>query len=417
MPLRLSPAFLLSLLSTILLNGPSWGAPASAENQGASLLSLPYVQYVETEKDPNKVGTTIYNKEKAFSGYNIYTSHLDPSVFVNLVDMDGTLVHRWAGNPPYILSKWYDVTPFPDGSLFLTSKQTPIDWQRVDAASHTFMFYDMPGQMAHHASYCLKEGGFLSLVENKISLPFQGLTLKVRDNSLVHMSAEGRALKTIPLSKLFADDQGYQKKLEEACAYQKDVLTKPSPDKTKKPLFDFFHANNIENLEQDIPGIAKKGDWLVTVRNLDRIIIVDPNTEKIIWQWGENIISKPHHATFLERDRILLLDNGVQKESSRAIVIEIPSGKILWQYGQKSGQEFFTAQRGSAQRLANGNTLIAESDKGRVFEVTESGEIVWEWYADFYTQGLHKGKRRVVYRMARIPYDFFKGVTFNHGKI
>ena len=31
------------------------------------------------------------------------------------------------------------------------------------------------------------------------------------------------------------------------------------------------------------------------------------------------------------------------------------------------------------QRLANGNTLITESERGRVFEVTADKEIVWRF--------------------------------------
>jgi hypothetical protein len=34
---------------------------------------------------------------------------------------------------------------------------------------------------------------------------------------------------------------------------------------------------------------------------------------------------------------------------------------------------------GEHQRLANGNGLIVESDRGRVFEVTPDGEIVWTY--------------------------------------
>ncbi|MBF0122805.1 MAG: hypothetical protein HQL21_05295 [Candidatus Omnitrophica bacterium] len=123
----------------------------SAQEQAETLLSLPYTQYVETERAPDKVGMTIYNRDKAFSGYNIYASFRDATPFVQLIDMDGHLVHRWAGNPPGVSSKWERVTPFPDGSIFLNSVMTSVDWQWVDVNSHTFMVYDIPGQMAHHA--------------------------------------------------------------------------------------------------------------------------------------------------------------------------------------------------------------------------------------------------------------------------
>ncbi|MBF0122804.1 MAG: hypothetical protein HQL21_05290 [Candidatus Omnitrophica bacterium] len=242
------------------------------------------------------------------------------------------------------------------------------------------------------------------------------MALKVEDNALVHVSPDGRVLKRISLSTLFAEDPSYKRKLKEAYNELKSFEQNSSKGEVEVPRFDLFHANNIENLEWDIPGIAKKGDWLVTLRHLDRVIIVDSEREKIIWQWGEGVIDKPHHATFLKEDQILLFDNGVNKKFSRVIVLDMRSEKIVWQYGQKSGQEFFTPKRGSVQRLPNGNTLISESDRGRVFEVTLSGEIVWEWYAEFSREEAGQGKRRIVPRMERLSYDFFKGIEFNYGK-
>jgi hypothetical protein len=53
------------------------------------------------------------------------------------------------------------------------------------------------------------------------------------------------------------------------------------------------------------------------------------------------------------------------------------------------------------QRLPNGNTLITESDNGRVFEVTRDGEVVWEFFMPTVSQ---KGGvlRSTIYRMTRI---------------
>ncbi|MBF0122751.1 MAG: hypothetical protein HQL21_05015 [Candidatus Omnitrophica bacterium] len=410
-------SFALILLLTTLFSNQSYCAPESIEDPTESLLSLPYIEYVKIEDAPKKTGTTIYNKNKASPGYNLYTSDTNKDVFVNLIDMDGTLIHRWARNQQNGSLRWKQATPFPDGSLFLSSEWTMPDWQWLDENSHSRAIYNIPGQKAHHSAYWLKTGGFLGLVENKITVPFHDLILRVQDNSLVHISAEGRPLKTIPLSKLFEKDPGYQKNLETSYKTLKNLLGEPTKTKKKNPLFDPLHANHIERLERDIPGVAKEGAWLITVRNLNKIIIFDPEKEEILWQWGDNIIDWPHHASFLKGDQILLLDNGTHTKSSRVIILDIKTKKIVWQYGQQPGQKFFTFNGGSAQQLPNGNILIAECSKGRAFEITLSGEIVWEWYNDLFTKGKHKEKRRVLYRIERIPYDFFKGVKFNYGKV
>lgn len=49
----------------------------------------------------------------------------------------------------------------------------------------------------------------------------------------------------------------------------------------------------------------------------------------------------------------------------------------LWMYGDP-GTFFAGATQGGAYRMPNGNTLITAVRNGRIFEVTESGTIVWE---------------------------------------
>jgi hypothetical protein len=52
------------------------------------------------------------------------------------------------------------------------------------------------------------------------------------------------------------------------------------------------------------------------------------------------------------------------------------------------------------QRLANGNTLIAESNAGRGFEVTPHSEVVWEYLAPRSADG-----HRPAFRLERVPLD------------
>ena len=60
---------------------------------------------------------------------------------------------------------------------------------------------------------------------------------------------------------------------------------------------------------------------------------------------------------------------------------------------------------GTAQRLANGNTLITESNAGRAFEVTRDGKIVWDFYNP---QRAGEGDRYIatIFELLRLPPDF-----------
>ena len=84
---------------------------------------------------------------------------------------------------------------------------------------------------------------------------------------------------------------------------------------------------------------------------------------------------------------------------------------MKWEYKAKKPDEFFSSSSGSVQRLANGNTLITESEKGRVFEIKDK-EIVWEYYHNDVqneTNSAHEesfGTRQWIYKMERYPKYF-----------
>jgi outer membrane protein assembly factor BamB len=127
-------------------------------------------------------------------------------------------------------------------------------------------------------------------------------------------------------------------------------------------------------------------------------VVVDFETGELVWQWGEHELEWPHDATVLDSGRVMIFDNGFRRESSRVVELEPETGAIVWEY---SARDFFTPTRGSAQRLPDGNTLVTESDKGRVFEVTPSGERVWEYWSDDLTTEKGQTLRRRLYRMWR----------------
>jgi hypothetical protein len=101
----------------------------------------------------------------------------------------------------------------------------------------------------------------------------------------------------------------------------------------------------------------------------------------------------------LENGHILIFDNGVRRQYSRVLELDPVVKAIVWEYVAEPREDFYSYTRGSAQRLANGNTLISESDNGRVFEVTPEGEVVWRWL----NPDTREGRPKIVYRMLRLP--------------
>ena len=66
--------------------------------------------------------------------------------------------------------------------------------------------------------------------------------------------------------------------------------------------------------------------------------------------------------------------------------------------------QFYSGYISSVQRLPNGNTLITEGAGGRIFEVTQEHDIVWEYISPY--EGELVRNMKIVYRAYRIPYEW-----------
>ena len=96
----------------------------------------------------------------------------------------------------------------------------------------------------------------------------------------------------------------------------------------------------------------------------------------------------------------------VRRHSSRVLEINPVTFEKVWEYSVPGGQSFrfFSHYVSAAQRLPNGNTMITEGADGRLFEVTSTGEIVWEYISPFLND--EPPVNNVVYRAYRLPYDW-----------
>ena len=109
-----------------------------------------------------------------------------------------------------------------------------------------------------------------------------------------------------------------------------------------------------------------------------------------------------------------MFDNGLGRKYSRLIELDPLTEEIVWEYKADPPTDFFTLSRGSVQRLPNGNTLAAESDRARAFEVTPEGDIVWEFLCP---HEVEPGRRATISRMKRYPGEYIEAIIKNHEPI
>ena len=85
-----------------------------------------------------------------------------------------------------------------------------------------------------------------------------------------------------------------------------------------------------------------------------------------------------HDPDLLPNGNILLFDNvGHFGEGGHSRVIEFKPNtyEIVWNYTGDDDRPLFSTLRSDQERLPNGNTLITESDGGRLVEVAPDGAI------------------------------------------
>lgn len=372
-----------------------------------SLRSIPYLSWTDEDADESLSGVTIYDPDRAFPGHNFFSNDVDT---VYLVDMAGDVLHSWVV-PGGTRCKHAEMLRSGE-MLVLCARDALV---RLDWNSEVIWRLDRD---VHHDVAVHQDGSILVPIMTP-AIPYK-FDNRVKFDSVERYSAEGRLLDSwssfdqLELLQEFhppspLDDEDAAQALK-ARQEKKDARKRKKGGKTRKRSkpFDYYHLNSVEFL----PGtpLAGKdvrfqaGNVLVSLRNTNAIVILDKDTLRPVWGWGPGELDWQHMPTMLENGNILIYDNGARRKYSRVIEIDPLEEEIVWQYQAQPPKAFFSKLRGSSQRLPNGNTLICESQTGRVFEVTAEGEIVWE----FWNPEIQDGKRKRIYRFMRIPETTFE---------
>ena len=391
--LAVGAAALLLLLAWMVLQRLAVGSPAL---HGAmdELTALPYVQWSSvSEADAAKRGVVLWDRERAWPGLNIYCAESRPGGVV--LNMEGRVLRsvvdrrRGAGHCKLL-------EPIGEDRYLLLSVDGTL--LELDRGSRILRQQSLS---FHHDMSVARDGTVYVLAEEAEYRPRIARLRPVLNHYVVVLDPDWKEIGRISFGDLVLRNP--------------DLLDAVKTRRNQQ-IFDLtdniFNSNTVEVIPTDVVRddrvIFEAGHLLVCIRNIDLVGVLDPEAEEFVWTWGPGELEHPHHPSLLENGNILIFDNGKFSERSRVIEVDPVSGDIVWQYEGDPPESFFSRSRGAAQRLPNGNTLITESTKGRVFEVTPAGEIVW----DFWEPGVRKGglgggsERPTIYRMMRIaPSD------------
>ena len=197
-------------------------------------------------------------------------------------------------------------------------------------------------------------------------------------------------------------------------------LDAPLPTGTPGQV-SMFNSWNTWNSLVELPN----GNIMVSSPRTSNIYIIDKATGEIEWRWGKGIVSFQHNPTMLDNGNILVFDNrgGGFPGYSRVLEVNPSTGDVEWVYKADNPVDFYSHFIGGCQRLPNGNTLICEGAKGRLFEVTATGETVWEYVVPFFSRStglsIDYGLSNAVHRANRYGPDYpgLQGQKLDAGKL
>lgn len=348
------------------------------------LEALGYAKTVEDDPMPERSGVIAHDASRTQPGTNVYC--VETTRELRFLDMGGQILKTIA-LPTQEGSVGECVpVPYSDGQIVVLD---PPVLRRIDLRSGEQQIF--PGDFHHDVA--VGASGELYTFENRQRVVTMEKTpVAIRNHAIVVLSPEGERIREIDLYDVFGDQiaEKRRKLLVRAARQPKRFDAEQVGRAT-----DVFHPNSIQYIEKPPPGF-EGADLLLSFRTLHTIALFDSKRAKVVWSWGPKILDGQHHPTLLPNGNILVFDNGWWRRWSRVVEVDPSTNEIVWEY---RAPDFYSAGRGGAYPLAEGNVLVTESTDGRVFEITRDGEVVWDFLNP--ARDETSGKRGTIYRMDR----------------
>ena len=342
-----------------------------------------------------------------------------PDGVVYAVDTQGQVVKKWTSPEPNTDLAY--TRPLPDGNLLgriqrrepdgTLSETGGADIIEMTQAGRVVWKYADPVRILHHDQERMFNGNTLITCSKEIRVPAISQT-SLKDDCVIEVDGSGKIVWEWQTADHF-DELGLSAEAQATVSAGREV----------KGGWDWAHVNAAS----PIPATTghsdprfKPGNVMISYRNLNTIVVVDRESKKIVWK--ANMTIGQHNVHMLPAGvpgtgNVLVFDNGgippnanpqgaFARPNSRVLEINPLTMAIVSEYNaEKSGRPiwtFFSHFISSAQRQPNGNTLICEGANGRFFEVTPSGEIVWE-YVNPFSNVSRNIRTNQVFRAAKVP--------------
>ncbi len=361
-------------------------------------------------------------------GYTLFSPNRSGTTY--LIDVNGDLVHEWQtnyypGHAAYFLE---------NGNLLRTAQDNPGTRFMAGGGGGRVLEYDWDGNVVWDFAYNTDEHFLHHDVELMPSGNILMLAWEYFDRSAAIEA--GRDPGNVDMQGVWVDHIIEVDPTSDAIVWEwhlfdhlvQDVdptkgnfgVIADNPDKIDFNLTtpfggplggmnpDWNHINGIDyNAELD--------QIIVSSHNQDELWIIDKVTGSIVYRWGkpanygapgDQRLSAQHDPEWIDpglpgEGDIIIFNNGLLWGNSSAMQFAPPIGgdgsypltpgeawgpqELTWIFEDPG--EFFSTYVSGVNRLPSGNTMICEGATGRLFEVTDAGEVVWEYINPVTSQG------------------------------
>lgn len=376
------------------------GDPTLTPEQRDAIAALEALGYADGTLPPTagRSGVMHHDRARAYAGVNFYVSGHGPEG--TLVDMDGRVLHTWRYDfwdawPDYPVSRhaggtenWRRAAVLPDGDVLAIHEGLGI--LRLDRDSR--LRWANPNR-AHHDLQVMPDGSVYVLTRKAHLVPRISLGMPILEDFVTVLDADGVERSRVSLLEALENSR---------FAHFLDDRD-PAED-------DIFHTNTLHVLDGSIadrvPAFAK-GRVLVSMLKLDLVAVVDLELRSVVW--AKKGPYKRQHDPEVTRDgRVLVFDNRGVAGRSRVLELDPATWRVVWRYEGPDGDPLHSKTLGAAERLPNGNVLAIDSERGRALEVTDAGEVVWEFWNP-HRAGPNQEYIAALFEVIRLPADFGAG--------
>ncbi|MGH8581578.1 MAG: arylsulfotransferase family protein [Gammaproteobacteria bacterium] len=366
------------------------------------------------QSEDGRGGVTTYDPDRAYNGLTLLTLFSGERNVAVVVDMSGRELHRWDVRYSAVLGEKdqsvRDVNKylnsahvFPNGEILLNFDYGGL--VKLDRASNVLWKLD---EQTHHSIFVDTDGAIWVPTRQLRKKP-QAFAAWIEspyfDDQLLKVAPDGKVMKRISVLKaIFASRY-------EGILYANASLN-PRVD-----YEDPLHLNDAELIPGSAAGhpLFAPGDVLLSLRNINTLIALDPASERIKWSRTGPFL-RQHDPDFLPNGNLLVFDNRTDTDQhhkvqhltepqafgySRVIEIEPVTGRVIWEFAGSREKPFYSSINGMAERLPNGNHLIVEPEAGRVFEIdgTAEPQVVWEYRNSLGTDPATVGRIAYAHRL------------------